>query len=776
MVKFYPHAFVLVGALVVSACRGDLPPPPPVQKVPPMPNLSTLREPPKQAKQEEVELLPLSSLPPVPPMPDFVDGAHAPALSAVETPEFDNYETKQALEPTPLTSLSLSVPASENPLAPIEIEVPQSAGTPKPKALVGTEPTQERMARLEAALLENQPDAVQDGTTLLTPRSTVDVSSAQPKTRPAAEQGGEIIAISEDPTDKVPAPTESLRELRTIRDIELVAPPAPRTAPAPELDMPLAAPKAMVPPVVEAPKKQQAQDRPLLQAEPMVNPYGDEGVVMAQTRVEEAFPTMRLDENSVPDCGGQGITVAVESTTGQKMDLLDAEGRPCGEAQVMFDGTSPAGQRQAAPGIDITVYEGTPVDLQKQPASIFVSSSTVVMPQGVEDYAAVPANKLPRIIKADVVTEGGIKAPGNLSQEDLAAIEQLAAKATEAELTRQGRLEATIQTWQSQNGAAPSNSERALADALQEDLQDIRQQAASKLAENYERQMETLAQQLRQAEVERDLLRSRHEQVSERLNKGQMRTEVERNQWRQEERSLREDLEALNQRMAELTARNARLKDTFGQREQAYLEKIARLQRDLAAAEEKANKARQEMILEAAQKIAEAERLAYAARMAEKDRLERKAARLQLEGSTLMDRAQKLDEGQTVLVPGLSQEFVDQFPPVQQVEPAAQAADAAPLPPFTDLPVQIAVRDVPLKSVMEQVFGDLAGAIGPWEISWELNGANIGIKEDQWTVRAETTLGEFLDYVSNRVSEVHGVKLNFERFDKNRIFVISDTQ
>jgi hypothetical protein len=102
--------------------------------------------------------------------------------------------------------------------------------------------------------------------------------------------------------------------------------------------------------------------------------------------------------------------------------------------------------------------------------------------------------------------------------------------------------------------------------------------------------------------------------------------------------------------------------------------------------------------------------------------------------------------------------------------------EVAPLPPFADLPVQIAVRNVPLKNVMEQVFSDLSAAIGHWEISWELNGRNLGIKEDQWTVRAETTLGEFLDYVAARVKEVHGVDISFERFDKSRIFVISDVE
>jgi hypothetical protein len=711
-------------SLVLAGCMGSdiTPPPPPRAEVPPLPKFEQIQEP-TAAQINSLELLPMGDLPPLPELPEL------------------NFTEKEVVVNS--NSKLVDMPSSGS----AETDIPFE--------------TSERMARLDAAKFENQPRQA----------STSSTTSADIIT--PSKPGNEIVAVSkEDPAATKLAPTPEPRADEAIQAVEVQEESiiAQRAAEPSQPVNPLVAPKPLQPKEVATPKKKKKsqQNDETLQPERLVMKQQDGGIVVTRGDILPGEAAGSL----LPDCQGDGTVVRVETATGVEEQVLDIDGTLCTEANILFDGNSAVGQRAAAPGIAITMHQDSlrrPVLPADAPAGrVFYGDVPQLTPETLEDFAQLPANQLPRTIVADVK---GIDAPGSLSQSELAEMEALADNP--AALPERGRLAATIQNWQEKSTPA-TPEEAALAESLQADLEDIRQQAASQLARDYQQQVEDLASQLRETEVQRDLTERRYATITERLEQGLQRNEAERQQWRQEQRRLGEESAALAQRISEMEQRNERLKSSYAQREQAYVAKIAQLERDLEAAESKASAARQELVLEAAQKIAEAERLAFAANMAKKDELERRSARLKLEGSLMEQRAQDIDAGRQVVVPGLTGQFGDEaFPPVTELPQDVMAVEPA-LPPFAALPVQIQVRDLPLEDVFRQVFNQLSPAIGSWQISWELEGKNATIARDEYTVTAETTLGDFLSYVQAEVEKTHGVKLKYQRFDKIRSLVITD--
>lgn len=93
-----------------------------------------------------------------------------------------------------------------------------------------------------------------------------------------------------------------------------------------------------------------------------------------------------------------------------------------------------------------------------------------------------------------------------------------------------------------------------------------------------------------------------------------------------------------------------------------------------------------------------------------------------------------------------------------------------------DLRVAVDVENQTIREVMNTIMTDAAEKTGPWEIKWRLATANNAILDEKVNITAETTFGEFMDYLVDRINNMTGIKLFVSVFDASRIIIISDTQ
>ena len=517
---------------------------------------------------------------------------------------------------------------------------------------------------------------------------------------------------------------------------------------------------------------QQQPTRPLLQPQRVMPQDG--GVVVAEAKIIDPDPRAVHDH---ADCAGTGVGIEVNSTTESDMWLLDANGQPCTKPQVLFDGSSPVAARPPLKqGIEIALHNPfsprevdrrTPVPPMEGGAP---ETPMAFAPTSPEEYVYTAGEQPPQ--------------PPQMMAEEPVAYEAIDTLYTAGEAGEiQDPLTSAVREWK---GATPAHQaarrEQAKADFLN-DLADAQKYASGQLAIEYQRQVDELAKRLREAEMRSEIQTQQHERLIGRLKSTESKTEADRAHWRVQERELREKRASTEQEVTELKALNQRATMDYARREQEYQRKIAQLTSDLQAAEQRASTARQDMVLEAAKKIAEAERLAFAARMAKKDQMERQAMRLKLEGDMMLKRANDMSQGRSIMVPGMAEEFNETFPSGSEL--AALQPQAAPVtktkvtdpfkvPPLGEVPVVVHAEDKNLEEIFTQIFTDLQPVMGPWTVVWELSGNNRALLEEKWSVTAETTFDDFLAFVRGRMAELHRVQLKFSRFDQSRRFVISD--
>jgi hypothetical protein len=443
---------------------------------------------------------------------------------------------------------------------------------------------------------------------------------------------------------------------------------------------------------------------------------GPEGVVVAQT----AFDGMAAaDPRSGMDCDGPGYGVQVQTSTGDEAYVFGADGEPCQQAQTLFDGQNPLDRRLPPPSIHIAFQD----HLGAQPSSL------ATMPR-IDLTTSAPATP------ADFAVTG----------------RQVSSEPAEQAQERGTNLDAVIAAW---------NQDRVLTekDKLMADMRDVRRLSAQQLTQEYQDRILELSAQLREAERQAQQEEWFHSRTRMDMTETQKRAHAVKMSWRQEENRLRTEQEALKNRLAALEELNQRLARNGEEKERLYQKQISQLSGDLKMAEKKADKNRRQLVLEAAKKIAEAERLAFAARMDEKDQLARAAARERQESDLLLQRALDLEAGRAIMAPALA----GLGPKDDSIRVALEEA-----------PVVIHAEDKTLKEIVNQLFGKIKPMIGDWQVSWQLAGNHSFLLEETWTLTAEATVDEVMDYIAGQVAETHGVTLHFQQFDQARTFVISD--
>lgn len=89
--------------------------------------------------------------------------------------------------------------------------------------------------------------------------------------------------------------------------------------------------------------------------------------------------------------------------------------------------------------------------------------------------------------------------------------------------------------------------------------------------------------------------------------------------------------------------------------------------------------------------------------------------------------------------------------------------------------ITINVENKTMKAVMDEVVRQAAQDSGPWAVKWRLDEDNHFIVNERVNLTAETYLGEFIEYLVDRVNNMTGIQLFVTVFNQSRIIVISDT-
>ncbi|MCP5405696.1 MAG: hypothetical protein H6922_05700 [Pseudomonadaceae bacterium] len=443
-----------------------------------------------------------------------------------------------------------------------------------------------------------------------------------------------------------------------------------------------------------------------------------EGVVIASTRMGVG-PALADPMGLPADCGGPGLNVMVTSAGEQQRWLYDANGEPCTDATLMYDGGSALGSRMADPAVQIGFID--PLG-------------------GLPQAETLPA--LPRI---------------QVSRELLPA--QAAAGPAKTVGAPSDLLGDTIKQWQSGLTEMASDAPRvqtiAQTEATLAAVRELDRQTTSLSTQRD--QVEALAAQLR--EKERELAAAEARAKTSKLNSQQQRNlaEATLSKAQQAEQNMRADLRAAQERLATLEAQNKQLAASKARQEKVYEQRIATLGDDLRTAEQKAQASRQELIMQAAAKIAEAEALANAARVAEADAKAREAARLKQEAETMLNRALDLANNKAVIAADL----------------AEATPKAAPMP-LMEVPVVIHATDQTLSDLLASILKQAAPQAGEWKADFQLTTANSYILAEKWSLTAEAPVKALLDNLTAQIKAAHGVTLAFTQFPQSRLVVVTD--
>jgi hypothetical protein len=95
--------------------------------------------------------------------------------------------------------------------------------------------------------------------------------------------------------------------------------------------------------------------------------------------------------------------------------------------------------------------------------------------------------------------------------------------------------------------------------------------------------------------------------------------------------------------------------------------------------------------------------------------------------------------------------------------------------PLQDVRVALDMENVTIRQAVDSIIGSAAPKAGPWKVRWQLAEENRYLLDEPMHITAETTVDEFLAFLTEKVVNMSGVKLNTKVFNIGRVIVISDT-
>lgn len=104
---------------------------------------------------------------------------------------------------------------------------------------------------------------------------------------------------------------------------------------------------------------------------------------------------------------------------------------------------------------------------------------------------------------------------------------------------------------------------------------------------------------------------------------------------------------------------------------------------------------------------------------------------------------------------------------------AASSVSANPIP-IGQVRLNVALENMPLEQVMENVMGKVSERTGKWDIRWRLNNENQRIRNERININAETDFEDFMAYLMERVNNMTGIQLFVKVFEGSRLIIIAD--
>ncbi len=477
------------------------------------------------------------------------------------------------------------------------------------------------------------------------------------------------------------------------------------------------------------------------------------GVVIASSGFEEGTTIATTVAGTPDDCEGPGFGVTTSSSRGDTRLLLDADGEPCNPAKLLFDGRQGLYQRAADPGIKINIHS------PYGPAQGFGMDTATGFPTHPGDKTAETLAALPVVrVKAEPLgASAKDMAAADIAMADVApAAGPMPVQQAQPE-PRQDRLASLLQTWQQPSGYAASvapatdDASSAAARAL---TNSVEKQRASALQE----QTAKLLAELREKERLLQAEQRRHAATREVALQQKSATAAALSSWQQQQEQTNSQLAATQQRLQAFEALNQRLAQEKQQKDKLYTERLQTIEQDLKAAESQASRSRNELVMAAAQKIAEAEQLANAARMAEADAKAREAARMKQEAEDMLSRALDLKNNQAVIL-------ANSISPTQ-VAPVA----------LLEAPVVVHMKDRTLPDILTEILKQAEPQSGKWTPDWQLPAASRTLLEDKWSLTAEAPVQALLQNLTAQVQSARSIKLKFTQFPQSRLVVVTQEE
>lgn len=480
---------------------------------------------------------------------------------------------------------------------------------------------------------------------------------------------------------------------------------------------------------------------------------GDEGILVAESQMVPGITGAASITGTTDDCGGPGLGVMVGGSVSSGKYLYDSNGEPCDASVTIFDGRTKVDSRPADPGIALTFHDAIgPLptatgDIPRIDTSIAPLKVKPPVPATEKVKPGTPGSEVgsPKVTTAEP--------PAQVAPAQDAALPEKRVVA-EAPAPKPDPLMSTLTTWQKQDGVTSARAQEA-ADAASRNLENIAKEQRST------QEQETIAQlsaRLRERERQIQEEQRRQAETLERAEKSRQQTAAAKQNWSQRESELQNELDATQQRLKQFENLNNRLQQQKTEKEQVYQSKIIGLTTDLKAAQAQADLSRRDLIIQAAAKIAEAEKLAAAAAMQEQDAQLREATRLKQEADRMMDQALAIQNGQPAAASNL-----------ENISPAAGNL------PLEAAPVTIHAKNQTLEQLLANVLTQASAQAGPWKSDWQLSAKAQYILKEKWSLTAEAPVQQVLDQLATQVKDAHNITLTFSQFSQSRLLVVTDT-
>ena len=88
--------------------------------------------------------------------------------------------------------------------------------------------------------------------------------------------------------------------------------------------------------------------------------------------------------------------------------------------------------------------------------------------------------------------------------------------------------------------------------------------------------------------------------------------------------------------------------------------------------------------------------------------------------------------------------------------------------------LNVHVENKPFEDVVQDALREVMPYTGPWRLQWKISRENQDLLNERFSLNAETTFDKFIAHVSGFIMNHRGIDLVFEKFEKDRILVVSD--